>query len=238
MPSTAACPSGATWLLLVIRATRAMGASSLGWVCVPRGLRALLPESHAHLSEQARGRLEVRARGLRLAEPAMDLPQSQMTAGPCRAQAQSLAGGERLAVRPERLARLSARARDIAEQGSRLGLVALLAEALGEVESLAREDMRLVDPSAEEEALRPAREERGAMALDAELFEEAEPALEIAQRRRIRPPQPRAHQPAEGERLGEPDGDSARLADLDGLAAQGEGALELAPERVLTRSEA
>src|SRR5215468_5854435 len=161
-----------------------------------------------------------------------------MTAGRRRPHAQSLARGERLAVRPERLARLGTRARDVAEQGSCLGLVALLAEALGEVEGLPREDMRLVDPSAEEEALRPAREERGAMALDAELLEEAEPALEIDQRLHIRAPQPRAHQPAEGERLGEPDGDSARLAYLDGLAAQGEGALELAPEGVLTRAEA
>src|SRR5215467_4465139 len=185
MPSTAACPSGGTWLLFVIKATRAMRTSSLAWVCVPRGLCALLPEPHAHLSEQARGRLEMRPRGLPLAKPAMDLPQSQ-----------SLARGERLAVRPERLARLGTRARDVAEQGSCLGLVALLAEALGEVEGLARERMRLLDPSAEEETLRPAREEGSAMALDAELLEEAEPALEIAQRPRIGAPQPRAHQSA------------------------------------------
>src|SRR5499427_6119514 len=178
MLSTAACPSGATWLLLVIGASLAMGASSLRRVVVPRGLRALQPEPHAHLTEKAHGRLEVRTRGLHLAQAAMDRPQPEVTAGRRRPHAQALAGGERLAVHPERLARLGARARDVAEQGPRLGFVALLAEALGEVEGLAREGMRFLDPPAEEEALRAARQERRAMALDAELLEEAEPALE------------------------------------------------------------
>src|SRR5262252_10719077 len=153
MLSTAACPSGATWLLLVIGASLAMGASSLRRVIVPCGLRALEPEPHAHLAEQAHGRLEVRTRGLHLAQAAMDRPQPEVAARRRRPHAEALALGERLAVQPERFARLCARARDVAEKGPRLGLVALLAEPLGEVEGLARDGIRFFDPPAEEEAL-------------------------------------------------------------------------------------
>src|SRR5215467_7881338 len=238
MLSTAACPSGATWLLLVIGASLAMGASSLPRVIVPCGLRALEPEPHAHLAEKAHGRLEVRTRGPRLAQAVMDRPQPEVTAGRRRPHAQALASGERLTVHPKRLARLRAHARDVAEEGPRLSLVALLAEPLGEVERLAGEGMRLLDPSAEEEALRAARQERGAMALDAELLEEAESALKIAQRLLVRVAEPRAHQPAEGERLREPDGNGPRLADLDGMLAERKGALELAPEGELAGAEA
>src|SRR5262245_12509933 len=238
MLSTAACPSGATWLLLVIGTTLAMKTSSLRRVVVPRGLRALQPEPHAHLAEKAHGRLEVRTRGLRLAQAAMDRPQPEVTTGRRRSHAQAFASGERLAVQPERLARLGARARDVAEQGPRLGFVALLAEPLGEVEGLPREGMRLLDPPAEEEALRAARQECSAMALDAELLEEAEPALQITQRLLVRVAEPRAHQPAEGERLREPDGNGPRLADLDGMPAERKGALELAPEGELAGAKA
>src|SRR5262252_927660 len=238
MLSTAACPSGATWLLLMIGASLAMGASSLRRVVVPRGLRALQPEPHAHLAEKAHSRLEVRTRGLHLAQAAMNRPQPEVTAGHRRPHAQALASGERLAVHPERLARLGAHAGDVAEQGPRLGFVALLAGPLGEVEGLAREGMRFLDPPAEEEALRVARQERGAMALDAELLEEGEPTLEIAQRFLVRVAEPRAHQPAEGERLREPDGNGPRLADLDGMPAERKGALELAPEGELAGAEA
>src|SRR5262249_40084874 len=184
------------------------------------------------------GALYFRTEGLPPAAAARTRPRPEGTAGHRRPHAQALASGEPLAVHPERLARLGAHARDVTEQGPRLGFVALLAEPLGEVEGLARGGMRFLDPPAEEEALRAARQERGAMALDAELLEQAEPALEIAQRLLVRVAQPRAHQPAEREGLREPDGNCPRLADLDGMPGERKGALELAPKRELAGAEA